>query len=568
MSRPAKPSTLLSTGCLEDDRRRRECLERTKESNLKRISEALEDVENADEKTKEVKDFLYAVVRNMDSIGSHLQIRDEEKDRLVDISWSQLVGSTLYELDLSPRIRLLLLDVIFGILPDEDPASGEELARAAGMPGIRSASPETVSRFKREGLLMAFVAKIFLDSKFLMAEGDSEAVSVYFGEAETMVNELINHPYLDSRDARFLEVCKKRHGDLDKLVSAQRKTVLSGVDSKEEHPELEKVLRRLLTEDYGKSRVEPMQDWWSEAQKEFTPVRFVFSEIDEFRRKVQQRMRVIEREEPLRDPDLVLRDADNKLRELIEGLQVDLRNTPVRLLISGGRDVNLLDIIRRNSKVLSADYAVKPFKRFMGREDLVEIYARHKVAAFQKTIPDLRERLRSSLYVCDELYRSAPLGDDQKEELDGLRREIVAYAESQGHPVPEKVLNTPWNVPFAEEVFALLATKEEFAVFEKWLTRIREVYDRAPQSLPAASFEPLETIGFMHEAKPKGKRTLADSFKTTTMLGISAFKLGVDEPSGEKSESPQDGEQPIKKRKSSVGRIWKWRLWPWNWFSS
>lgn len=568
MSRPAKPSTLLSTGCLEDDRRRREHIEKTKESNLRRISEALEDVENADEKTKEVKDFLYAVVRNMDSIGSRLQIRDEEKDRLVDISWSELVGSTLYELDLSPRIKLLLLDVILGMLPDDNSACGEELARAAGMPGIRSASPQTVSRFKREGLLMAFVAKVFLDSKFLMAEGNSEAVSEYFGEAKEMVKKLMKHPYLDSRDVRFLEVCKKRYGELENLISVQRKTVLSGVDPKEGHPELEKVLRRLLREDYGKSRVEPMQDWWSEAQKEFTSVRFVFSEIDEFRRKVQQRMRVIEREEDLDDPGLILSDANNKLRELIEELKSDLRDTPVRLLISGGRDVNILDIIRRNSKVLSAPYAVKPFKRFMGRQDLVEIYARHKVAAFKKTIPDLRERLRSSLYVCDELYRSAPLGDDQKNELDGLRREIVTYAESQGHPVPEKVLNTPWNVPFAEEVFALLATKEEFAVFEKWLKRIREVYDRAPESIPAASFETLETIHVIDEAKRKGKRNLADSFKTTTMLGIAAFKLGVDETSGEKNESAQDGEQPIKKRKSSADRIWKWRFWPWNWFQS
>ncbi len=564
-------TTLLRIENLEDDRARRQSLDKRKTESEARLQDVFDKIECSDAVVGEVKDFLFAVVRNMGSLGSRLLIKNDETSATVEVSWSQLVGSTLAELDVSTKIKLLILDVLAGMLPPETPETMETIARAAGMEGMRTVSPSTLERFRNEGLLTAFTAKIFLDSKSLAAEGDTEAAERYFVEASEMALKLMSHNYLDNRDLRLLAMCKKRYGgELEKLVTAQKNIVSAGASPREGHPALEKALRLLLREDFGGSRVESMNKWWEEAKKEFTPLRFAFSQIDDLRRRVQKRMRNIELEGPLKDPDLVFRRTQSRLYEMLEELQADLHKTPARLSLPSSRSVHLLDVIRRNANVLSLPYAVDGFKKFMTREDLVDEYAQHNVAAFRKTIPDLREKLKSSLILCDELYRCAPLDEEQKRELDELRREIVDYVESRGLSVPEEIIRTRWNVPFAEEIFGLLSTREEFDFFDKWLTRIRQVYDKTTDRSPEEPFETLESINRPDETLPRGAAASVLRKGTSTILGIPSPKLKEcksNAHSPERDEPPSETGGPQRTTESSrQTSLWKRLFRPWKWF--
>lgn len=513
-----------------------------------------------DEKAREVRRFLHLAVSSLDSYRSRLCVKDPESGRVEELAWLELVGATIRELSVGPRIQRLLFEIVTGLLPEDESYLKEMVADAAGLGATRTVSPAAIDRFRREGLLMAFVAKLFVDSKTLMVDGEPRDAESYFGEAADMARRLMSSEYLTHKDRVFLEKCRQRYGgDVVALVEAQRKTVLSGIEERRgDLASLEKALRKLVKEDYGVERIRPLDRWWGEIESAFSPKSYVYSKLDELRASVQKKIRSLENEE-LFDAEATAGRTGRQIQELAKKLNRTLKSKAgVEIQFENPQKIELFQLIREHADLLGRKDIVESFNAFVSNEELADLYARHKVAVFRGKRSDLRRQIRSSLYVWDEIFRSAPLPPELRQKIRDLRGELISYLESRGKRVGPDILEIPHTMPFAVATFELLATEDEFSVFKQWLEEIREVYEQASQLSRHVPFEKVHSLRSQEVAQPVPP--LGE--KAATLLWI---------PTGCVADAIRntipDPPPPPPPKTERRGGVFSWRVWPWNWFS-
>jgi hypothetical protein len=559
-----------------------------------------------DPAAKEVRRFLTIAVSSLDSYRSRLRVQNSQTGKTEEVAWLTLVGATIRELEVGPRIRRLLFEIITSLLPEQEDYLKEMVAEAAGLPPTQTVSPSAIERFKHEGLLMAFVAKLFVDSKTLMADAEVRQGESYFAEARSLAAELMRSDYLTRKDHVFLEKCRQQYGgDLTALVDNQKTTVISAIQEYQKpHDSLEQALRSLVSRDYGIGHIQPLQSWWREIKEAFSPRRFVYAKIDELRAAVQEKLQELERQEPV-VPEKVMARTGSQIRELAAPLNNLLRQQAgVELDFGTDPQVNLFQTIRDRADLLGRRDLVEPFIRFVSDEKLAEIYAKHKVAVFRRKIPDLRRKVRSTLIVLDELFRSAPLNPEHRTRLADLRQEMLSFLASSGVEIPRKVEKIPYTLPFAMAVFELLSTENQFDRFNLWLEQIRDIYSEASRSTRTVPFDKLHTLRPqtlpLEPAPVKGAATLLwiPAPEHIQRLPSDDGMPQVPSDDGMPQVPSDDGMRQAKQPNESFGRnvdlhssttqrmvtenaasanrsaldtkqsksFWQSKLWPWNWF--
>ena len=283
--------------------RMRQALEENKAERLTELEEAFDVAGHRpgrDDKADEVRAFLSLVIKNIESYNSRVTVQNPETGAALEMDWVELCGGTIRELGLDPQLMRLVYEYVASLLPHGEESLRTGLAAAAGMEKARPVSKGEIEVFKKKGIVAAFVAKMFVDSKVLTSDAVDERADRYFARAHDQARSIHASQYLTGRDRKFLDTCQQNYGgDLQALVDRQRKTVLANIRKRGEvSPVVEQTLRHLLKGVFEARAVQDMDEWFEQAKGEFTPENYVYARLDEFRAELRDRMAAYERRPP------------------------------------------------------------------------------------------------------------------------------------------------------------------------------------------------------------------------------------------------------------------------------
>jgi hypothetical protein len=536
--------------------RMRQVLEENKTERLRELDEAFRVAghrQGKDERADEAKAFLSLVIKNIESYNSRVTVQNPETGEAMKMGWVELCGGTIRELDLDPQLLRLVYEYVASLLPHGEESLRNGLAAAAGMEKARPVSRGEIEVFKKKGIVAAFVAKLFVDSKVLTSDAATERAERYFARAVDQARAIQVSQYLTGRDRKFLDTCQRNFGgDLQALVDRQRKTVLANVKKRGEvSPVVEQALRHLLKGVFEARAVQDMDEWFEQAKGEFTPENYVYARLDEFRAELRERMAALE-SQPMKDPIGAAKGSARRTLGLMEQFNNRIGRSGVNIDLPPEGHFDLFQVLRDKAEDLGRDNVVDEFDRLISRGELLDTYAQYEVARFRKDEPSHRQRITADLFIWDEVYRSVPLNTDQRTRVEALRAEMSSYIDRLGRTIPGEVKQKEWIVPFAMGVFPLLRTGDEFRHFEGWVDRVRTVLDEATENSQPMRLEDLKKLEETHmgAAVMKPRQLPTDEWvpklKDATIVdGLSAEAV---------------------RRRAARRRIREWRIWPWNWF--
>ncbi|MFH2008696.1 MAG: hypothetical protein ABI333_19065 [bacterium] len=444
---------------------------------------------------KLVRGFLEFVIDNIGEYRNRTRVQNPHTGEVIEEEWVTLCGATIRALEVPDRIRRLVFELVTALLPEDDVEHCGYFAKAAGQNVQARASAADIKALQKKGILAAFSGKLLVDSKHLISEhtaGDAEA---YFAAALKVAEALEETPYHTERDNKFLQLLEKSYqGGLVTMVETQQKRALAEIDNRDvECMQLEQTLRSMLDTPFEGVSSRSIEDWYISARIAFQNEAFVFARLDEFRARLKRRIEEI-RPEPLLNPEAALEELTPKLVKAVELLRTDLTSHSTGLSYTAEDRLDVFQIVRSNAAQLGKKELVESFKIFISDPSLLETYARYKIAEFKRDEPDLRQKIHDDLIMWDEIFRSAPVTDDQRRRLDALREELIAPLEGRDKPLPEGLREAKMLLPFGGAILPLLRTEDEFTAFQHWLEKVHRVYNERLQSddeLPAPDPETL-----------------------------------------------------------------------------
>jgi hypothetical protein len=442
-----------------------------------------------------VQGFLQFVADNIDRYATRSRVTNPHTGEVVDAPWLVLCGATIRALDVPRRIQRLVLELVDGVLPEDDRERRQQLFEAAGLSFAARASAANVRSLEKKGMLAAFSGKLLVDSRHLISEHTQQEAEEYFEAARRIGAELEASPYRTDRDRRFLQMVEKRYGGgVRSLVDAQREVTLSQIERRDaQFPALEGVLRSMLDRPFGTDRRRSIDDWYIAARIAFQSDRYVYRRIDEFRAALETRTAEIEAE-PMLNPDATREAATEPVAACIAALESTLKDHGATLAPQSEERLDVMQVVRENAALLARPELVGYLDRWLADPELLEHYARYRVAAFRQVEPDLRAGLQHELVMWDELFRSAPITEEQRHRLDDLRDELLEPLRARGAPLPDEIVQANMLLPFGQQVLPLLKSEAELDAFGRWMRHVRAVFNDRPTSDEALTIPEPEAL--------------------------------------------------------------------------
>ena len=446
-----------------------------------------------------VRGFLTFVADNIDSYATRTRVTNPLTGEVVEEPWVALCGATIRALDVPTRIQRLVLELVDGVIPEADLERRRTLATSAGFPFTAKASAADVKALEKKGMLAAFGGKLLVDSRHLISEQERSDAEAYFTAARRIAAELEESPYQTQRDRKFLAMVRSRYeGGLPGMVDAQREHALKEIAQRDaDCPQLERVLRGMLERPFAPDRGRSIEDWYIAARIAFQSETYIYARLDEFRAALEARMAKLEGDPTVTlNPEAAQAAATGPVAAAIARLEAYLQSQGAPVARQSAQRLDAMQVVRENAGALAKPEVVAQVDAWLSDETLLEQFARYKVAAFRQVESDLRARLHQELVMWDELFRSAPLSDGQRERLDTYRETLLAPLRARDVELPEDLGDAKMLLPFGGRILPLLKKEAEFEAFEDWMQRVRAVYGDRPSSddgLPVA--DPMSFAG-------------------------------------------------------------------------
>lgn len=515
-----------------------------------------------DPKAVEVKDFLSVAIRHFDAEAHCIQVGADGGAKVQGVDWIELCGAAIAGLSARPSVKQLLLDFVSSLLPEENAASRVQMARLAGLSCCKRVTPKNVDTLKRQGMVSAFVAKLFVDSKALQLDGTEEAALDYFKDACSLARRMERSFYLTEKDLRFLSTCRKKHGgDLAELVEHEKKRALEGIVKRDQACEpLERVLRQLLSEGYSVSRdVEDLKSWWKRMQPRFGPGPYVMTRISELReRVVRSSQKAMEIE--VDDPKKELENLRRLIFRLIEKFNAEVVHSGFAIAFDLEGDQDLMETLAANASELGRRDLVEAFNRLVSEQVLADVYGRYQATRIKMGEVEMRRGLSDDLAIWEEIGRCMKLDEAARGQEAALRSDMVDLLRKRGKTVSEELAGHASVFGFARGILGLMDGAEDLNLLNIWLSRVRLLYgsvEPPPERAPAGPFESRD-LPAKEDETPAGSKIRESTLVGVPLLGRAApFQVDLQSLPGLEEVHPSGRTNGVR----------SWRGWPWNWRS-
>jgi hypothetical protein len=549
--------------------RKRRLLEQKRNVESARLAEAFGQLPSSarGEPVSLLEDTLKTIVANLDTMGQSFRIFGPNTDDGEPRDWVSLCGRTLSRLALPSPIRVLAVEYVANLLPEENEPARRRLWAAAGLPSFPCLSlRDFASIDARPGALCALVARLARDVRLLALSDDGESVRLHFSQARAAASTLRSHPYLNAVDRQLAATLRDARGqDLEEVVSVAERATLAAL-SRQQGPwgALEASLRRLVNLQLGLESIETWQDWWQRVEKRLSPEAYLRAELDALVQRVERETRRLTGQLGT-DPAVAKQRATRRLRNHVHKLNRRAELTSEIPTDDESIDL-LLEVLQESIPNIAANRALDSFHEFAQHRALAREIATHRVAAFESEKPRLRASAHSELTIWEELYRDVHTTEHQRARLRLLWREMAAYLHERERKPPAFGKDGADLFALARQIIDALQTEPEFSAFHGWLAEVRRVFERPGPAL----------------AEDGVQRDRSDE---QTMLGTgvpvssrpASGRHENESPASDEdgSPAPSDGEdtgepvsaQSSRKEKRTISAS-LWRALPWNWWPS